>query len=512
MRPGALSATYNADQVCALQVRALAKRFPGVAALNDVSFDVWSGEVHALVGENGAGKSTLIKMVTGADRPDAGTIEIFGSLATAEEPHERRLAGVSAIYQELMIAPAMSAAANVFLYGPPRRGLLVDRAAMRSQFLALAARLGLTIDPDVRAGSLSIADRQMIEIMRALTTRCRLLIMDEPTATLGPGERLKLFDVIGELRRNQTAIIYISHDLDEVLQISDRISVMRNGERVATAPSADWTKERLVAAMIGGKSAAPTVRTKSSRAKDVLRVENLTAPGRVANVSFSVGEGEILGIAGLVGSGRTEILRALAGADPEASGQIALDGAIEDLPRNVRAAISKGIFLVPEDRKAQGFIPLLSGTRNVALTDLLCVSRFGIVSDKASAELAQTTARPLRFASERLDQAMRTLSGGNQQKLVIAKWLHRQPRVLLLDEPTRGVDIGAKAEIYAAIRLLAEKGLAVVLVSSEFQELIEQADRILVLARGGITAELSHEEATIKQILSRIFAVEGPSP
>jgi ABC-type sugar transport system ATPase subunit len=511
MQPGTIAATHRADQIRALSARSIGKRFPGVTALNDVSFDLWTGEVHSLVGENGAGKSTLIKMVTGADRPDTGTLEFFGSRSVAEEPHQRRLAGVSAIYQELMIAPEMSAAANVFLHGPPRRGFMIDRSAMRNGFVALAKRLGLTIDPDIRAGSLSIADRQMIEIMRALTTRCRLLIMDEPTAALGPSERLKLFEVVAELRREGTAIIYISHDLDEVLRISDRISVMRNGELVATAARADWTKERMVAAMIGGKSAVSFPRAKTERGKEVLRVEDLVVPGRLAGVSFSVGEGEILGVAGLVGSGRTELLRAIAGADPRASGRLALNGVSEGLFASVRAAVAKGIVLVPEDRKAQGFIPLLSGTRNVALTNLPSISRAGIVSDTASAALAQATTQPLRFAPDRLGQAVRTLSGGNQQKLVIGKWLHRKPKLLLLDEPTRGVDIGAKAEIYAAIRRLAEDGLAVILVSSEFQELIEQADRMIVLARGGVTATLSREKATIERILSLIFAVEGTS-
>ncbi|MGD9913483.1 MAG: sugar ABC transporter ATP-binding protein [Rhizobiaceae bacterium] len=500
----------DTSAVLALALKAVGKRFPGVVALDNVDLDVWSGEVHGLVGENGAGKSTLIKTITGAERPDTGEIRIFGDPARDQTIHDRRASGVSAIYQELTIVPHLSAAANVLLGNPPRRGLFVRRRALKEEFLALARRLGLSIDPDAPAGELSVADRQMIEIMRALATDCRVLIMDEPTATLGPAERAKLYEVVRELRMQGVAIIYISHDLDEVLELSDRISVMRAGRLVATDLREGWSKERMVGAMIGEKQLRPAPRSRRDASEELLRVEDLRVPGRIDGISFSVNKGEIVGIAGLVGAGRTEVLRAIAGADPSATGRLTLGGMASGLYANVRSAIRDGIVLVPEDRKRYGFVPLLSGVDNVALTDLAKVTGgTGVVRRYASSELAKGTTRALGFNPDRLGQPVGTLSGGNQQKLVIGKWLHRAPRLLLLDEPTRGVDIGAKAEIYASIRALADQGLSVILVSSELEEVAEQSDRVLVLARQGLVATLSREEATVERMLSLIFAVEG---
>jgi ABC-type sugar transport system ATPase subunit len=497
------------ERVRALNLKGVGKRFPGVIALDGVDLEVWTGEVHGLVGENGAGKSTLIKMVTGAERPDTGSVDVFGADALALDIHQRRLAGVSAIYQELAIVPHMSAAANVLLDDPPRRGWLLSRKAMRQNFLALCERLGLAIDPDALAGSLSIADRQMIEIMRALATECRLLIMDEPTAALGPAERSKLYGVIRDLSAQGVAILYISHDLDEVLDLSSRVSVMRGGRLVETADRDAWTKQRMVAAMIGNKHIPPQRRAGTASAEEILRIEDLVVPGRIEGVSLSLKRGEVLGIAGLVGAGRTEILAAIAGADPEASGRMTYDNKTGPLPANVRAAVQSGIVLVPEDRKRLGFVPLMAGWENVALTDLGRIARAGVVSRLDGLTLASDSTSPLGFNPERLAQPVGTLSGGNQQKLVIGKWLHRRPRVLLLDEPTRGVDIGAKAEIYASVRRLAEEGLSVILVSSELSEIVEQSDRILVLARRQVVAEFNAEEATVKRILSVIFTVEG---
>lgn len=493
----------------AVAVTNLTKRFPGVIALNEVSFDVHTGEVHAVVGENGAGKSTLIKAITGAEQPDSGHVKIFGRLVDGQNATARRAEGVTAIYQELTIVPAMSATANVFLDRPLHKAFVLNRRSMRSAFIDLSSRLDVKIDPDQHGGALSISDQQMIEIMRALIARHRILIMDEPTAALGPTERSKLFEVIAELRRRGTAIIYISHDLDEVIQISDRISVMRNGTLVATDAKPAWTKDRMVRSMLG------QARSKSQRSREVidgepiLGVDRLTVPGRVRNVSFTVRRGEIFGIAGLVGSGRTELLRALAGAQPEASGRIMIDGRSRPLARSVGEALHLGIAYVPEDRKAQGLIPLLSGTQNVVLTDLRQAATAGIVWRDKCRELAEAATGPLGFSRRRLPVPVRTLSGGNQQKLVIGKWLHRKPRFLLLDEPTRGIDVGAKAELYAAIRQLADKGLSVILVSSELEEIVQQADRIAVLAQGSLVATLDHHDASVARILELIFAVEA---
>jgi ABC-type sugar transport system ATPase subunit len=498
-----------ADQVRALNLKGVGKRFPGVVALDGVDLEVWRGEVHGLVGENGAGKSTLIKMVTGAEHPDTGRIDVFGTDALAQDIHHRRLAGVSAIYQELAIVPHLSAAANVFLHDPPQRRLLVDRKAMRRSFQQLADRLGVAISPDALASELSIADRQMIEIMRALATKCRLLIMDEPTATLGPTERSKLYDVIRDLSVQGVAILYVSHDLDEVLDLSSRISVMRGGRLVETAERGAWTKQRMVAAMIGHKPLPISRRTSVGTSHEILAVRDLVVPGRIDGINLTLNKGEVLGIAGLVGAGRTEILAALAGADSSASGWLTYDGKSGALPTSVRAAVQAGIVLVPEDRKRLGFVPLMAGWENVALTAMGRIARGGVVSKHNGTALAASSTSHLGFKSERLAQPVGTLSGGNQQKLVIGKWLHRRPRVLLLDEPTRGVDIGAKAEIYASVSRLADEGLSVILVSSELAEIVEQSDRVLVLARRRIVAELGSEEATVKRILSLIFSVEG---
>jgi ABC-type sugar transport system ATPase subunit len=500
---------HTADQVCAVAVKALTKRFPGVVALDHVDFDVWTGEVHALVGANGAGKSTLIKMITGAEIADSGDIEIFGKSSAALDTSQRRAAGVSAIYQELTIIPEMTAAANVYLADPPRRGILLRKRELNRRFGELAGELGLSIAPGRAAGTLSIADRQMVEIMRALAADHRVLIMDEPTAALGPAERAKLFEVIEGLKKSGTAIVYISHELDEVLAISDRISVMRNGALVGTGPRSEWTKESMVRSMIGEFRGATASQVERVLGDETFAVDGLSVPGRVSGISFSVRRGEIFGIAGLVGSGRTEILSALAGADQAATGTIRFGGVTSRLPGSVRDAVSRGICLVPEDRKAQGFVPLLSGTENVILTNLGKASRFGIVAKGQANDLARRTTAPLGFLSSRLPQPMRTLSGGNQQKLVIGKWLHRAPKILLLDEPTRGVDVGAKAEIYAAIRRLTDDGLSVILVSSELPEVVEQSDRVLVISGGRGVATLDRGDATVDRILSLIFAVEG---
>ena len=509
MQVGQASSLSDSDDACALELQSISKRYPGVVALNNVDFNVRTGEVHALVGENGAGKSTLIKMITGAEQPDSGSMEIFGRRSDTYDARSRRVEGVGAIYQELTTVPEMTVAENVFLHNPPHKYYLINRRAMRKAYDGLAGHLGLSVDPDAKANDLSIADRQLIEIMRALTTNCRILIMDEPTAALGSAEREKLYEVIAELRRSGVAIVYISHDLDEVLEVSTRISVMRNGSLVASGPRSDWDKESMVLGMIGATEVTPLPRAFTSRGKDVLTVENLTSPGRVHNLDFTLREGEILGIAGLVGAGRTEMLMALAGSDNDSTGNVTINGAKLILPYTLRTAVSNGIVLVPEDRKKQGFIPLLSGSLNVALTDLNRVSSAGVLRAATCRNLAETTTEPLGFSPQRLDQPVLNLSGGNQQKLVVGKWLHRRPRVLLLDEPTRGVDIGAKAELYAAIRRLADQGIAVILVSSELEEVVEQSDRILVLAKGRIVATLDQKTASIERILSLIFAVEG---
>jgi ABC-type sugar transport system ATPase subunit len=483
--------------------------FPGVRALLGVDFDLRVGEVHGLVGENGAGKSTLVKIITGAYEADAGRVEEFGCKVRHGDPRARRRAGIAAIYQEPMMVPEMSAAANVFLGRPQRRGLFVSRSDTHRAFTQLTTRLRLTIDPDVRAGSLSMANQQMLEIMRALAADHRILIMDEPTASLGPAERERLYETIRGLRGAGVATVYVSHSLDDVLALCDRVSVMRDGELVATGLVQHWTKESLVTAMLGHAAWKPQPRTVAD--EEVLRVERLSVPGALEDISFTLRRGEILGLGGLVGSGRSELLRVLAGADANADGRLFVKGHERPWPRTVRRALGMGIALAPEERKSQGLVASLSGAANVSLTDMRTVASGPVLRDRRQLERAAAVMRPLGFDRGRLGEPAGSLSAGNQQKLVVGKWLHRRPEVLLMDEFARGMDIGAKAEMLAVITRLAAEGMSMIIVSSELEELVECADRVLVLAGGRLIGELGHADASVERILRLIFEVEEPA-
>ena len=493
----------------AVVVRGLSKTFPGVHALKDIEFELGRGEVHGLVGENGAGKSTLVKILTGAYSPDSGTVEVFGQRIAVHDPRAQQRAGIAAIYQELTIVPEMSAASNVFLGRPKTRGPFISQRAMDQRFRELAGLLGADFSPRARAGSLSVANQQEIEIMRALEADRRILIMDEPTASLGPNERDRLYETVRALSKSGTAVIYISHDLEEVLALCDRVSVMRDGEKVATDNASNWTKESLVKSMLGSALRIPAARTRSVRGREVLRAEGITVPGFVHDVSFSLHAGEILGVAGLVGAGRTELLRALVGSQPGATGRLIIDGKEQPLPNSVRRALALGIALAPEDRKAEGLVLSLNGRANITLTDLNTIARGSFIRKRRRRAAAEAIAPLLAFDPNRLGVEAGTLSGGNQQKLVIGKWLHRQPRILLLDEPTRGIDVGAKGEMFAVMRQLADQGMAIVMVSSELEEVTEVADRSLVLANGLQIAMLEHSEASLERVLNLVFAVEG---
>jgi ribose transport system ATP-binding protein len=493
----------------ALRARGLDKVFPGVRALCAVDFEVAEGEIHGLVGENGAGKSTLVKIITGAYEPDVGTVEVFGEQVALGDPRAHQRAGIAAIYQELTIVPEMSAAANVFLGNPRRVGPFVSTSANRRPFNELAARLGLSIESGTRAGSLPVASQQVLEIMRALAADHRLLIMDEPTASLGPQERERLYEIVRSLREQGVTVIYISHDLDEVLLLADRVSVMRDGELVATKPAQEWTKDSLVTAMLGHVLLKPPPRRRRGGVADeALRVEGLTIPGVLEGVSFALQRGEILGLAGLVGSGRTELLRALAGDDPSAEGRLFIAGREVHWPRTIRQALGLGIALAPEDRKGQGLVLSLSAAANVALTGMKEVSDGPLLSERKRLARARAILGPLGFDVGRLRESAATFSGGNQQKLVVAKWLHRRPSILLLDEFTRGIDVGAKAEMLSVIARLADEGLAVVVVSSELEEVVEVADRIAVLGKGRLIGMLHGSETSVERILRLVFEVE----
>jgi ABC-type sugar transport system ATPase subunit len=478
-----------------VRLRGVSKSFPGVVALHAVDLDFLAGEVHGLVGENGAGKSTLIKIIAGAYAPNQGTLELFGRRIGNADPRAHQGAGVGVIYQERAIVPDLSAAANVFLGRTMNWGPFISGRATRRRFKELADTLGTDIDPNAVAGSLSVANQQLLEIMRALEAEHRILILDEPTTSLGAPERQKLYAIVNDLRRSGLAVIFISHDLDEILGLCNRVTVMRDGELVATRPVTEWTKRTLVAAMLGGVELRRTVARKEANVAPALAVKEMAIPGLVEGISFTLHEGEILGIAGLIGSGRTEILRALAGIDSGAEGQLEVGGRARPWPHSVSQALQYGIALAPEDRRRQGLVLSLSAADNVTLTDLAATTIAGVVNERRRVEHAASIMRELAFNVERLEAPAETLSGGNQQKLVIGKWLYRRPKVLLLDEPTQG------------IADLANRGTAVIFVSSEFEEVVDIADRILVIGRGRALALLERADASVKRILDILFAV-----
>jgi ABC-type sugar transport system ATPase subunit len=469
----------------ALAVHSLSKRYPGVVALDDVSLAFRAGHVHGLVGENGAGKSTLIKCISGAEFPDAGAIEVNGVPVAPGGPSSRLRAGIAAIYQEPSTVPEMPVWANVFLGRFRKERGKLARGPMIARVRELSEQLGVELDPTARTGDLDIAQQQMIEIMRALEADHRILILDEPTSSLGPQERESLHRVVRSLREHAVAIIYVSHDLDEVLELCGTVSVLSGGELVNTDPVDRWDRRSLVRAMLGHDPAKVTPRRAAAvEADEILRVEGLEIRGRLSDVSFGLRRGEILGIAGLVGSGRTELLGALAGAMPATIGRLIVNGIERPLPRNVRAALRLGIALVPEDRRAQGLVLSLTGRENMVMSDYQPVSTASVVSFARRRSATDQLASSLRLRTDRLDGEVATLSGGNQQKVVVAKWLHRRPSILLLDEPTRGIDVGAKAEMLRVVHQLAEGGMSVIMVSSELSELTTAADRILVVGQG----------------------------
>lgn len=487
----------------ALSMRDLRKAYPGVVALDDVSLDVSAGRVHGIVGENGAGKSTLMKTIAGAVTPDEGTVAVDGTVVPADV-HAAAAAGIAMIYQELTIIPELSACDNVFLGDPPRRGVVLSRRRARARFREISRRLGVDIAPGVRAGSLSTSAQQLIEIMRALARDRSIVVMDEPTASLGPADIERLHGIIRDLRSRGVTVLYVSHDLDAVLDVCDTVSVMRAGRMIATAPVSDWTHQALVTAMVGSVS-PPEPRAPREHAHPiVLEVRDARGPG-VDLPELTVRAGEIVGLAGLVGSGRSRLLTALAGAGTLESGSMSMDRTPVAWPRSPRAAARIGIVLAPEDRKAQGLVLDRASSWNVAIgafaraAGALRVTRGRIA--RWAAPFTTRTALP----AHRLTVAVGTLSGGNQQKVLLARQISRAPRCLLLDEPTRGIDIGAKAQVFGMLRSLADDGLAIIWASSELEEVARYSDRVVVLAQGRAVAELPGG-CDVHDILTHSFA------
>jgi ribose transport system ATP-binding protein len=489
-----------------LEIKTLTKRFPGVTALDAVDLSLAPGEIHALVGENGAGKSTLIKLLCGSYVPDAGEMQFCGAPYTPQSPLDALEAGIRVVYQEFNLLPYLSVAENLLFDHLPRRfGVLLDYRTLHKRAMTLLKQVGLDVDPYTPVERLGIAQRQLLEIGKALSSASRLLILDEPTATLTLREIRRLFEIIRDVRASGVTVIFVSHHLNEIFDLCDAVTVLRNGRRIASLPVAATTPPEIVHLMVGHElEAAFAVGRKAeepSRELPAIRVQNLRYRGNASGVSFALQYGEILGFAGLVGSGRTEMLRAIFGADQRVGGEIYRD---EQRVRfdHPREAVRHGVCLLTENRKEEGLVLPMSVRVNVTLTDLLRISRAGLLSAGKEKTVAQNWVDELDMRIASLEQAALDLSGGNQQKLVIAKWLFRNAEVLMLDEPTRGIDVGAKAEIHDLLRRLAAAGKAILVVSSEIPELVALCDRILVLWRGRLAGELPRDEFDEARILS----------
>ncbi len=479
-----------------LELRAITKRYPGVVALHDVSFGIEAGEVHALVGENGAGKSTLVKMLAGAIRPDAGTVLYEQHPVVFKEPQDAIRVGISTIHQELHLAPHLTAGENIFLgrYPRTRRGT-IDWPRLYREAEIVVARLGIALDVHRKVQQLSIAQRQIVEIAKALVFESKILILDEPSAVLGRQDLHLLFGVLNALKEQGTTILYISHRLDEIFEIAERVTVLRDGRHVGTHSIRDITVVGLMQMMTGRSLEELWPARRHEIGEVVLEVRNLRRGNAFRDVSLQVRAGEIVGLAGKVGSGRTEVARAIFGADPLDGGEIRVFGRIVSI-NSPDDAVRYGIGLVPEDRKTQGLLLNRPLSENISLANLGRFIRGGLIRVGQEARAVRDLVRMLNIRATGLSQLVQYLSGGNQQKAVLAKWLNSESRIFIFDEPTRGIDVGAKVELYGLMERLAAEGRAILMISSEISEILGMADRIIVMKAGAIAGMLTRHEAT----------------
>lgn len=472
-----------------LEMRGISKKFPGVQALSDVSFRLCQGEIHALVGENGAGKSTLMKILSGAIQKDAGEILVSGSAVSIRSPQDARSLGIGIVYQEFSLIRSLTVAENIVLGRFPNRAGFLDRGTMNREAQARLDELGVEIPTSSRADSLSVAQQQLVEIAKVLAMRPRLLVLDEPSAVLGGADLERLFAVLIRLRDLGISIIYISHRLDEVFRLADTVTVMRDGAIVDSLPVEQLDHGELVRRMVGRDLESALVDHRGNPGEDLLRIEGVYRDGLLAPVSLRIRRGEIVGLAGLRGAGRTELARCIFGADPRSGGQVSVAGRLVS-SGSPEAAIQAGIGFVTEDRKSEGLILNLSISENVTLAGLKQLARLLFIRRDAERQRVAQLSERLHVRATGPGVAAGTLSGGNQQKVVLAKWLHTDAQVLILDEPTRGIDVGAKREIYRLIRDIADRGAAVLMISSELPEVIGVCDRILVMHEGRLVGEL----------------------
>jgi ribose transport system ATP-binding protein len=488
-----------------LRLQAVGKRFPGVRALHGVSLDVQRGEAHVLLGENGAGKSTLINLLAGIIDPDEGEITFDGQPYRPRTPMDAYRAGIRVVHQELNLLSQLTVAENLLFESLPQRHGLVSFAEMNRKAAALLAEVGLDIAPSTPLERLGVAQRQLVEIAKALCHDSKLLILDEPTATLTSKEIERLFGILKQLKARQVTLIYISHRLHEIYEVGDRLTVLRDGEVVSTQPLAGLTITDIVRLMVGREIKAEHVfRPGVVVGAEILRVEGLRRSAALPEVSFNVKRGEIVGVAGLVGSGRTETMRAVFGADPRVAGHIFVDGQEVQIA-SPQDAVQHGLCLLTEDRKNQGLMLGMSCVENITITDLAKVSHGGLLNAAAERSAAEKLIQELRIKTPSIFQLVRNFSGGNQQKVVIAKWLFRGAQVLICDEPTRGIDVGAKEEIYELLWDLAAEGRGIVVVSSDLPELVGICHRIIVFAHGRIVGEVPRAEFDQQRILSLAY-------
>ena len=500
-----------------LELRHAAKSFGAVRALIDGSVDLRAGEVHALLGENGAGKSTLVKILAGVHQPDSGTLKVNGADVTLPGPAAAKAAGIAVIYQEPTLFPDLTVAENMFVGRQPHRsaswikgGRRIDRRAMLREAAAVFKRLGVPLDPARIARGLSIADQQVVEIGKALSLDARVIVMDEPTAALSAAEVERLFEVIRTLKSQGAAVLFISHRLEEVFAICQTVTVMRDGSHVLTSDLAGLTANDLVRAMVGRELAErPPHAAAVTTGEPVLIVERLTREGVFTDISLTVRSGEIVALAGLVGSGRSEVARAVFGIDRYDAGQVAVNG--KQLKKaSPTSAMAAGIGFVPEDRRQQGLVMDMSVQQNVALASLHDLEKGGLIRASAERAMASDWAARLKIKYGRLTDPVSMLSGGNQQKVVLAKWLGRKPSLLIVDEPTRGIDVGTKAEVHNLLAELAGSGVGILMISSELPEVLGVSDRILVMREGTLVAEFSHAVASEEAVMSAAMGQHDP--
>lgn len=484
-----------------LRMTGVSKSFPGVVALEGVDLDLMAGEVHILLGENGAGKSTLMKILSGAEERDGGEILVDGKPAVLGSPRAARELGISIIYQELTLVPQLSAPANIFLGKEPTTPMgLLDLEAMKRDARGLLDGLGVAVDLEAEVGALGIAEQQMIEVAKALSENARILVMDEPTSALTSSEIDQLFAAMTRLLERGVGIIYISHRMNEVERVGTRVSVLRDGRKIGTYRTGDVSIDELIRLMVGRPVGDHFPRRRAPPGVEVLRVSGLSRRGVLHDIAFSVRRGEIVGISGLLGAGRTELARAIFGADRSDEGDIQVKGRAA-LVRSPAAAIRAGLGLLPEDRKTQGLVLALSVRENLALTSARRLSRFGLIDSAGEVSLSQRFVDDLRIRTPGIEQRAGALSGGNQQKIVLGKWLAASVDVLIMDEPTRGIDVAAKVEIYELMNRLTADGAGILMISSELPEVLGMSDRILVMRGGRVVSEFLAADATQEILL-----------